>query len=482
MSERTDTMPRAAGVSLAISVDPASSVPLPDQIVTQFRVLIAEATLRPGEPIPSSRRLASHLGVSRGTVETAFAQLTVEGYLVSRERSATRVNPQLPAALTARPAGSQSLPVGNTLRQARSRLIDLRPGHGGGDPVKEPVFRRAWREALDADPGPIDPLGQAAARWAIADHLRLLRGMSVDPDDIVITSGSRDGLRLIFTAGLPIKSGQGESIGVENPGFPGLRLAMSDQTLVPFDVSQGVSAGALTGLETEVSAIILTPNHQFPHGSTMPVEARTRILDWAASNSVLVIEDDYDSEARNRRTVVPTLYELASGMDAPPDMVHIGTFSTLLTSAVSSGYVLARGPIAAKIKETRISLGPAVAPVLQGALANYLDSGGLRRRIARARRRMRAAEEVLSDVLETDGGLPGLVHEDRTLVIETDEALADHLIRVLADHGIRVASLAAGWSGDGQVRHGIVIAHSNVEAPVLRRALTLVGDLLRHSD
>ncbi|RBP66264.1 GntR family transcriptional regulator [Brevibacterium sanguinis] len=457
-------MPRAAGVTLPITLDRESALPLPDQLVAEFRRLISTGVLHPDEPVPSSRRLSAHLGVSRGTVETAYAQLGVEGYLVSRERSATRVNPSLPPALGL--SHRSSLPPTPPRRPPRN-VVDLRPGFGGDDPLREPAFRRAWRDSLDTDPGPLDPLGQPIARWAIAEQLRLLRSTLVAPDDIILTSGSRDGLRLLFTAGLD------GAIGVENPGFSGLRMAMTDRTLVPFDVSSGLDDAELDRIGPLVGAVVVTPNHQYPHGTTLPVDRRVRLLRWAAANDVLVIEDDYDSEARYRRTVVPTLYDLAVSLGSDAEVVHVGTFSTLLTAKVSTGYLIAHGSIGERLARTRTALGPAFSPVMQTALASYLSSGGLRRRISRGRRRLRAAEAVVAEV----GSIHGLVHEGRTLVIESDAAGAKRLRSELAGHGILVSSLAAGWSGDSDVRHGIVLAHSNVEAPVLRRALRIVQRL-----
>jgi GntR family transcriptional regulator/MocR family aminotransferase len=448
---------RAEGVALPLTVDRHLPTPLPDQLTQGLRRLIAEGALLPGDAVPSSRRLAAHLGISRGSVETAYGQLAVEGFLVTTERSATRINPDLPA--TARTARARPRVPASPRRRLRN-YIDLRPGFGGDDPLREPAFRRAWRESLDLDPGPIDPLGQPDARWAIADYLRLARGMAVDPDEIILTSGSRDGLRLLLSSGID------GAIAVENPGFPGLRQAMTDQRLVPLDLAAGSPAG--------VSAAVVTPNHQFPHGTPMPVDHRVRLLEWAERGDVILIEDDYDSEARFTRTVLPTLYELAASTDSRAQVVHIGTFSTLLTSAVSTGYLISHGEISSRLMAMRTALGPAFSPILQMAISSYLGSGGLRRRISRGRRRLRAAEEVVAEA----GPIPGLVHDGRTLVIETSAAEADRLLRQLADRGILVASLARGWTGGDQVRHGLVIAHSNVEATVLRRALATVQALL----
>lgn len=450
---------QAEGIALPVNVDKGLPTPLPDQLTQELRRLISEGTLRPGDAVPSSRRLAKHLGISRGSVETAYAQLVVEGFLITAERSATRINPDLPAASTsARPKKR----VPDSPRRRLRNYVDLRPGFGGDDPLREPAFRRAWRESLDLDPGPIDPLGQPRARWAIADYLRLTRGMAVDPDEIILTSGSRDGLRLLLSIGV---SG---SIAVENPGFPGLRQAMSSYQLVPLDLVDSSSAPA------DVGAAVVTPNHQFPHGTPMPVDQRARLLDWAARGDAILIEDDYDSEARFTRTVLPTLFDLASTTGSSAQVVHIGTFSALLTSAVSTGYVIARGPISERLMSMRTALGPAFSPILQMAIASYLGSGGLRRRISRGRRRLRAAEEVVAEI----GPIPGLVHDGRTLVIETSQVQAASLLRDLADRGILVASLARGWTGGDEVRHGLVIAHSNVEAPVLREALGEVKTLL----
>lgn len=450
---------RAEGIALPVNVDRRLPTPLPDQLTQELRRLISDGTLHPGDAVPSSRRLATHLGISRGSVETAYAQLAVEGFLIAAERSATRINPELPAASTPVP---QRRSIPDSPRRRLRNYVDLRPGFGGDDPLREPAFRRAWRESLDVDPGPIDPLGQPRARWAIADHLRLTRGMAVDPDEIILTSGSRDGLRLLLSVGV---SG---SIAVENPGFPGLRQAMTDQHLVPLDMVGSSPAPA------DVGAAVVTPNHQFPHGTPMPVDQRARLLDWAVRGDALLIEDDYDSEARFTRTVLPTLFDLASSTGSSAQVVHIGTFSALLTSAVSTGYVIARGPIAERLMSMRAALGPAFSPILQMAIASYLGSGGLRRRISRGRRRLRSAEEVVSEI----GPIPGLVHDGRTLVIETSQEQAAILLRGLAERGILVASLARGWTGGDEVRHGLVIAHSNVEASVLREALGEVKTLL----
>ena len=106
---RMDASKQAEGIALPVSVDKTRTNPLPDQLTQEMRRLIAEGTLRSGDAVPSSRRLAKHLGISRGSVETAYGQLAVEGFLVSAERSMTRINPELPS--TPERAGPRPFPT-----------------------------------------------------------------------------------------------------------------------------------------------------------------------------------------------------------------------------------------------------------------------------------------------------------------------------------------------------------------------------------
>lgn len=378
---------QAEGIALPVNVDKGLSTPLPDQLTQELRRLISDGTLRPG--------MLCLRAVGWPSISESLAAVWRQ-----RMRSLPWRDSSSPPSV--RPRGS--IPTCPPPRRRWAPNTEFRTRRGGacatmstcarGSAVTILCANRPFGgpgESLDVDPGPIDPLGQPRARWAIADYLRLTRGMAVDPDEIILTSGSRDGLRLLLSLGVP------GSIAVENPGFPGLRQAMTDQQLVPLDLVGSSPARA------DVAAAVVTPNHQFPHGTPMPVDQRARLLDWAARGNVLIVEDDYDSEARFTRTVLPTLFDLATSSGSSAQVVHIGTFSALLTSAVSTGYVIARGPISEELMSLRAALGPAYSPILQMAIASYLGSGGLRRRISRGRRRLRAAEEVVSKSARSPG-------------------------------------------------------------------------------
>lgn len=402
--------------------------------------------------------MAASLGLSRGTVEAAYEQLVGEGYLLQRPRSGTFVHPELPAHAIRRHGGPQT----SGAEQSPGFRIDLRPGQGGPPPLDEPQFRRAWRRALDLPVLPPDPLGQPALRSAIAEHLRVLRGSVVAAADVVVTSGSRDGMHLVLAAVGAMR------IAVEEPGFPGLRRALGPVEAVPVPVGHdGINLAALDAVGARV--VLVAPNHQYPHGTAMSAAARARLVAWAAGSGALLVEDDYDSETRHLTPAVPPLFDVA----LPGVVVHVGTFSTLLTRQVGTGYLVVDGDVAQRVKDLRRSLGPAVPPIMQAAVAEYLTSGGARGRITSARRRIKAA----SRVVEQFSDLPGLVSHGHSLVVATTAEQSDRVRGLLASQGIGVGDLAAGWTGKPR-EHGLVIAHAGATPRQLAEVLALVRHAL----
>ena len=453
------------------ALDAGSGLTLPAQIAAAVRADVATGALRPGEPMPSSRALARTLGVSRGTVEASYDQLLAEDYLLSRPRSGMLVNPRLRSAAPALVA-----PAGGTRTQrpiAPAAGLDLVPGHDSGSPMDDPARPSARRRA--ADPGhasgfrPVDPVGDLPLRQAVAEHLRLMRGLVVDPARVVVTAGSREGLALLLTA----LAGQGSElrVGVEDPGFPGLRrtLARRGVSTVPLPVD--ASGLGVPGAHDDVPEIVLvTPNHQYPYGSVMPATRRTELLDWAATHGTLVVEDDYDSESRYLGPPPPALYGLAAGAA----VVHLGTFSAVLSRDVGTGYLLLPEELVEPVGTVRADLGCPVAPTLQRAVAGYLTDGGLRRRLQRSRRRLVAAHDIVAEVMDR---IPGAVDQGRILVVERSAAQAAAIIAACADRGVLLGDLADGWSG-APGGTGVVLAYGNLAPTELARALAIVEKVL----
>lgn len=448
-------------VALPVLLDRAAGVALPEQLVQALRGMVENSVLAAGDALPSSRALAGHLGVSRGTVVEAYDQLLAEGYLVAHAGRSTVVNPDLPPLPTAPPATRAPSP-----RAPAAPAIDLRPGTPDHDDVAGREWRAAWRMAAAAPLGPTDLLGQPELRAAVCEHLRLTRALAAEPDNVVITAGGREGLALLLGA-----VGQ-VGVGVEDPGFPSLRRVTTrlGSRVVPLPVDEhGLRTADLPADPPGV--VVVTPSHQYPLGGTLPLDRRLALLDWARRHGVLVVEDDYDSELRYTSQPLPALASLEADT-----VVLLGTFAKTLSPAIGVGYLVVPPRLRAAVAAVRADLGMPVSQVSQRALAELLREGTVRRHTQRMRRRYGRRRAMVLAALRA---LPGV------LVYPMDGGL--HAVCECADEagtvaslrraGVLVAPLSGYWSSAGS-RSGIVLAFGAVGERDLERALGVIARVL----
>lgn len=446
-----------------LDISPSLPVPLPTQIAQQIRLAVAEGTLQPGDTVSSTRALAQQLGVSRGTVVSAYDQLISEGFFLSTQGAPTRVHPELKLAPAAQ--GQRRTGVSRKLPRAR---ISLRPSAGSNGAVRPAAWRKAWREAINATGASLDKTGEPELKAAIAEHLRLARGVNVDVDQVVITGGSREGLLLILHA-----LGPQLRVGVEDPGHPGLRrvIPLGGHKAVPCATNAGgVEVDELPG---DLDALLVTPSHLYPFGGAMSAARRSALLNWASTTGAVLIEDDFNTELRYLLSPQPTLATLSPGAA----VLTLGTFSTLLSRELSAGYVIAPPALAPALRSTREVLGMPVATVTQRAIAYLLVGGYLRRSTRAAHNRLSKRRVILAEtlvpVLEKDGvsvTAPDAGGADLSVTFSTPE-LRDRFEEDLAGQGIECGHESSLWS-DGH--DGLVLSFSHLTDPDFDLALTAV--------
>src|SRR5215211_170048 len=237
--------------------------PLHAQLEEQLRGAVRSGRLAPGVALPSTRVLARDLGVSRGVVVDAYAQLAAEGYLLARQGAPTRVTHAASAADGALRAAAEERPP----------RFDFRPG--GPDVSLFPraawlaSLRRALRDAPDARLDYGDPRGAPELRGALARYLGRVRGVACAAERVVVTSGMAQGMA-IFGRALLADGGR-RRIGVEDPSSaPGrAQLAATGLEIVPVPVdADGLVVEPLE--RSALDAALVTPAHQFPTGSSSP--------------------------------------------------------------------------------------------------------------------------------------------------------------------------------------------------------------------
>jgi GntR family transcriptional regulator/MocR family aminotransferase len=340
--------------------------------------------------MPSSRVLASDLGVSRGVVLEAYAQLAAEGFLRSRPGSATTV------------AVVPGIPRRDVMESGRhgraiDSALDLRPGAPDLSSFPRRQWLTAMRRTLSTLPaaalGYAEPWGVPGLRQELADYLSRVRGAMVTAESLVAVTGATQGVSLL--AQLLVRHGQ-DAIAVEDPSNAIQQRLLSDMGLrvvgVPVD-EHGLRVDLLA--RTAARAVIVTPAHQYPTGSSLSADRREQLVRWARAVDGLVIEDDYDSEFRYGRRPIGCLQSLD-----PNHVAMIGSISKSLAPALRIGWVASPPALVAALRRAKSHADFGSASLDQYVLADFLASGEYDRNLRALRRRYGQRREALLQVLE----------------------------------------------------------------------------------
>ena len=437
-------------------------LPLYEALYRAIREDILTGNLLPGEKLPSKRALASNLEVGKTTVEAAYAQLLEEGYISSRERSGffvESVEPQKKARPVQPVTESEPLP-----RQG----ADLTGNGTGQFPFS--VWIRLQREVI-LDYGerlllPVDSRGAPETRTAIAKNLGDFRGMTVDPENILIGAGTDFLYNLLLQL-----LGQDKVYGVEDPGYGKIRKIYAAGGVrclpIPMDES-GIRPDSLGGARV----LHISPSHHFPTGIVMPLYRRRALIDWARRTEGFIIEDDYDTEFRFRGHPLPPMQT----MD-PERVIYMNTFSKTLFPSIRISYMVLPAGLMARFREKLGFYGCTVPSFEQYTLARFLDRGYFEKHINRMRKFYRARRNRVIAML---AGCPAagkftILEQDAGLhfLLKVETALDDNALTALfAQSGLRVQPLGSFYTSPREDCWGmLVINYSAVDEKALEEGL-----------
>jgi GntR family transcriptional regulator / MocR family aminotransferase len=350
--------------TLPVTLDRTAGGSLGVQLSGRIRDLVVAGTLARGDRLPSSRALAAELGVSRSVTEQAYEQLLAEGWLEARRGSGTFV--------TATGAARAALPRRPTA-PAAAGLVRLDAGTPWIDPRHAAGWRRAWREVSTARPprGYDDPRGLPELRALLADRLGRNRGVLLDPDELVVTNGTTDGLRHLLTA-LPHGP-----VAIEDPGYRAAVETVAGLGRTVLDLPALAPVTDLTG----VVACYVTPAHQHPLGRVLPGPERVALLDAARAADAVVVEDDYDSEFRYDVAPVPALASLDRGRVA-----YLGTAAKSVAPSLRLGWLVPPPDLLDRINARRVVTHEGAPWPVQRAFLALLRDGYVDKVVRTARR------------------------------------------------------------------------------------------------
>ncbi|MGN6319906.1 MocR-like pyridoxine biosynthesis transcription factor PdxR [Trinickia sp.] len=420
------------------------------QVAQALREAVRKREVEPGDTLPSTRLLAASLGVSRGTVIDAYEQLIAEGFLEASAGAGTRVAPALTEAGQAvEPRAPQQRPAKRRLPEPAAAFAQIarefRPLPPVPFAVSVPVGLTApadiWRrlgnrvraKGPGAPAGYADPLGALPLRDAIAGYVRKSRSVRCEPDQVIVTSGTQQGL---FLASQVLLASRDE-VWVENPAYRGVTAVLErtghSETMVRVPVdAEGIDVDAGIRMAPHARAAFVTPSHQYPLGMPLSMARRTALLAWARANQAWIVEDDYDSELRYQGHPFPSL----QGVD-PDHVVYLGTFSKILFPSLRLGYAVVPDDLVDAFCGARVLMDRHPPNADQYVLAEFMAQGHLERHVRKIRN---VYADYRARLIETIGAL---LSDDVAWVEPGDQGM--HLVLWLA-RGIddrKVAELAA---------------------------------------
>jgi len=400
--------PISSALDLAIELPAHGSRRVGRDLHRQLRSAIVGGRLRAGLRLPSTRDLATALGVSRNTVVAAYDLLLSEGYVSARGRAGTLVADFLtPSRSEHSRAGAGRDTRLNQPWRGPPPLIttgvrdDCRFDFSVGVPEWNAFPHSVWRRlsarallrAARARSSYGNPQGSAALREAIARHISFARAIASHADEIVVTAGAQQAFDLL--ARILVTPGR-TTVAVEKPGYPPLAnvLNVAGAKIAPIPVdNEGLR---VERLPRDAKVICVTPSHQFPLGVHLSLARRRALLDFARTHGAVIIEDDYDGEFRHGAKPLDALQTL----DRSQTVFYVGTFSKSLFPALRLGFVIAPSWARDSLVAAKQSSDWAAPAVAQDVLAAFIAEGHLARHVRKMRRLYSERREILHDALK----------------------------------------------------------------------------------
>ena len=406
---------------MAVSVeflllDPNQSGTLQNRIQQMIAQGVLAGRFRPGERMPSSRKLAEQLGVSRITVSLAYAELVADDYLFAKGRSGYFVSHSAPQPGPMPPeqppqdsvdwervlghcpeSGALNMRKPSNWRSFRYPFV-----YGQADPTlfDHTNWRGCMMQALghkdfarmtddqfdDDDPGLLE---------YIARHTLPRRGILAAPDEVLVTLGAQNALWL--TAQLLLN--QRRTAVIEDPGYPGLHDILKQTRCHVVPVPVGPQGLRPADLPPDTDILFCTPSHHCPTGTTMPLETRQALLAAASEQNALIVEDDYEFEITHNRAPLPALKSL----DREGRVIHVGSFSKSLFPGLRLGFLVGPAPFIREARALRATVLRHPPGLLQRAAAHFLSLGHYDAMLRRLMRSFSQRRAVMLQAVQAHG-------------------------------------------------------------------------------
>lgn len=411
-----------------------SNIPLYQQLYNFLKGEIQSGTIAFGTKLPSKRKLASYLGISQNTIQSAYDQLIEEGYIKAREKSGYFVC-QLDYL-----QHLKLIPVKEPVPATGQQAVAYDYSYHGVDIPTFPfvIWRRLMKEVINEydtellTPG--DCLGDSGLRRTIATYLHHSRGVNCSAGQVVISSGTE----MLFQSLIQL-FGKDYIYGIENPGYEKLNQLFSGNRAnfcaIPID-DFGMQPEYIQ--KSNANVLCITPAHQFPSGQIMPINRRIQLLNWAnQAQDRYLIEDDYDSEFKYSGKPIPAL----QGLDTNEKVIYMGSLSKSLSPTLRVSYMVLPNHLMERYHDNLSYLLCPVPIFEQKTLRRFIEDGYFERHLNKMRNIYRRKREILTDTMLKAGYPITILGADaglHVMVMVNNHMTEEQLVVSALQQGVKV--------------------------------------------
>nr|WP_300090774.1 PLP-dependent aminotransferase family protein [Sedimentibacter sp.] len=356
--------------------DKESSKALYIQLYEYIKNEIISGLLKPDSKLPSIREASNTLNLSKTTIENAYSQLVAEGYIENLPKRGYFV-----CDLT-----EYNFEINHDIqKKVLNQPLETNYLNNGVD--KDSLDISAWKRLYNKvisdektdiySSGSIQ--GEKFLRDEIANFVNTMRGGNTSAEQVIVGAGVQYLLGIL----IGIIKDEYNTVAVETPGFNKAEFIFEDYLFKIRHIEVTDNGFPVEKLRnSDAHLIYISPSHQYPLGTIMPVNKRMELLDWAQKNNGLIIEDDYDAMIRYGGMPIPSL----QGLDKNDCVIYLGSFSKMLLPSLRISFMVIPKRLLSKYNEIKYRHTQSTSKIDQIVLANFMKEGYMLKHLRKIKR------------------------------------------------------------------------------------------------
>ncbi|GKX31984.1 putative HTH-type transcriptional regulator YdeL [Vallitalea longa] len=382
-------------IDLVPNLDIDSNRPLYVQLYEYIRDEILNERIAKNEKLPSIRQLANSLDISKTTIENAYQQLSVEGYLYSLPQKGYYASSFDKTFVTSKKDTYESV---REQRVKKMIKYDFKNEYVEENNFDFNLWRKYMNRVLSYDYKKLytvtDVQGELELRDEIVKYVRRSRGVSANTNRVIIGGGVQYLLNILSTLMKKININE---CAFEDPGFNRAKNIFMHNSfnIIPIPVREdGIDLNVLKKSNTKLCYV--SPSHQFPTGTVMSVDQRIKLLKWASENKGYIIEDDYNSELRYSGKPIPSM----QSFDKNENVIYLGSFSTILVPSIRISYMILPDKLINLYNESKNRYIQTTSKTEQLALASFMKEGMFEKHIRKLKKNYAKKNQLLIQAIK----------------------------------------------------------------------------------